>query len=96
MTYFQSVNIRFKKRFIIPLLICLFCELQAQPNEEQTYRTLTKALKNPKDVRVLNLSGDRLTTLPKEIGKLRNLQILYLSGNQFKALPKEIGQLQNL
>ncbi len=71
--YFQSVSIRFKKRFIIPLLICFFCKLQAQPNEEQTYRNLKKALENPKDVRVLNLNGNQRITLPKEIKQLQNL-----------------------
>lgn len=77
-------------------LIILSCEIQADEDEPGTYRDLTKALQNPMDVRVLNLSGEKLTALPKEIGQLQNLKSLYLSGNQLTTLPAEIGQLKNL
>ncbi|MGE8949003.1 leucine-rich repeat domain-containing protein [Leptospira interrogans] len=95
---FQSINIRLNKRLMILLiLICFSCKLQAQSNEAQTYyRNITEVLKNPQNVRILNLSGSKLTTLPGEIGKLQNLQLLNLDDNQLIALPKEIGQLQNL
>ncbi len=82
---------------ILLILICFSCKLQAQSNEVQTYyRNITEVLKNPQNIRILNLSGSKLTTLPGEIGKLQNLQLLNLDDNQLIALPKEIGQLQNL
>ncbi|WP_061232945.1 leucine-rich repeat domain-containing protein [Leptospira noguchii] len=94
---FQSINIRLNKRLtILLILICFSCKLQAQSKETQTYRNLTEALQNPKDVRILNLNGSKLATLSKEIGKLQNLQELNLGFNQLTTLPKEIGQLQNL
>lgn len=82
---------------ILLILICFSCKLQAQSNEEQTYyRNLTEVLKNPQNVRILNLSGSKLTTLPGEIGQLQNLQKLKLYENQLTAIPKEIGKLQKL
>ncbi len=82
---------------ILLILICFSCKLQAQSNEAQTYyRNITEVLKNPQNVRILNLSGSKLTTLPGEIGKLQNLQLLNLDDNQLIALPKEIGRLQKL
>jgi internalin A len=44
----------------------------------------------------LNLSEQRLTSIPKEIGQLNNLHTLNLTGNQLRDLPAEIGQLNNL
>ncbi|EMN02337.1 leucine rich repeat protein [Leptospira noguchii str. 1993005606] len=94
---FQSINIRLNKRLtILLILICFSCKLQAQSKETQTYRNLTEALQNPKDVRILNLNGSKLATLSKEIGKLQNLQVLNLGFNQLTTLPQEIGQQQKL
>lgn len=81
--------------FSIILLYC-FGNLKAQEEEKGNYKDLAEALQNPKEVRILDLNENQLTTLPKEIGKLQNLQELGLSGNQLITLPKEIGQLKNL
>ncbi|EKR38098.1 leucine rich repeat protein [Leptospira interrogans serovar Hebdomadis str. R499] len=91
-------TLTYLQRIIISLLFLIYlsCEIQAEKIKPGTYRDLTKALKNPLDVRVLNLSSQKLTTLPKEIKQLQNLKSLDLANNQFKTLPKEIGQLQNL
>ncbi len=49
-------------------LITLSCEIQAEAPEDEpgTYRDLTKALQNPLDVRVLNLSGENSQLFPKK------------------------------
>ncbi|EMY12742.1 leucine rich repeat protein [Leptospira weilii str. Ecochallenge] len=78
------------------ILACFFAELQAEEVEQGTYTDLTNALQNPSKVRVLNLSFQKLSTLPKEIGELQNLQTLDLFDNKLTVLPKEILQLQNL
>nr|WP_235596146.1 leucine-rich repeat domain-containing protein [Leptospira weilii] len=97
MMNFQSINNRFKQRLtILLILICISCKLQAQSNEAQTYSNLTEALKNPKDVRQLDLTAKELTALPKEIGQLRNLQTLNLGSNRLTTIPEEIAQLRNL
>ncbi|EKN87829.1 leucine rich repeat protein [Leptospira interrogans str. 2002000624] len=70
-------------------LITLSCEIQADEVKPGTYMDLTKALQNPLNVRVLDLSGQNFTTLPKEIEQLKNLQKLYLFDNRLKTLPKE-------
>ena len=44
----------------------------------------------------LNLSFNKLKTIPPSIGALVNLQNLYLNHNQLTKIPSEIGQLVNL
>ena len=48
------------------------------------------------EIKNLNLSYKKLTTLQAEIGQLTNLQQLSLNHNQLNTLPAEIGQLTNL
>ncbi|WP_029783715.1 leucine-rich repeat domain-containing protein, partial [Leptospira interrogans] len=42
-----------------------------------------------KNLKMLNLDANQLTTIPKEIGQLQNLQTLYLRNNQFSIEEKE-------
>ncbi|EJP12921.1 leucine-rich repeat domain-containing protein [Leptospira interrogans] len=88
--YFQKVGILFL------IFVCFLTEFQAEEDYKGSYTNLTEALKNPKDVRILYLSHNQLTTLPEEIGQLQNLQTLLLNYSQLTTLPKEIGQLKNL
>ncbi len=90
LTYLQKIIIS------LLFLINLSCKIQAEEVEPEAYQDLTKALQNPLDVRVLDLSRQELKTLPIEIGQLKNLQKLYLDYNQLTTLPQEIGQLKNL
>lgn len=69
-------------------------ELHAQ--KSATFNSLEEALRNPDKVRVLNLGGQKLETLPADIGKFKNLRKLILQGNKLTALPAEIAQLTQL
>ncbi|EJP18323.1 hypothetical protein LEP1GSC089_1957 [Leptospira interrogans serovar Autumnalis str. LP101] len=69
----------------------LSCEIQTEKVEPKTYMDLTEAIQNPLDVRVLNLDGEKLTTLPKEIGQLKKLRWLFLDANLI--LPKELKRI---
>ncbi len=92
------ITLTYLQRIIISLLflINLSCKIQAEEVEPEAYQDFTKALQNPLDVRVLELSEQKLKTIPKEIGQLQNLQELNLWNNQLTTLPKEIEQMQNL
>lgn len=48
------------------------------------------------NLRVLNLSNNRMTGVPAEIGQLSKLEVLDLSNNLLTGLPNELGNLQNL
>jgi Leucine-rich repeat (LRR) protein len=49
-----------------------------------------------KQIKVLKLFGNDLTTLSPRIGELENLEELYLGKNHLTTLPPEIGKLKNL
>ncbi|KAK7095159.1 E3 ubiquitin-protein ligase LRSAM1-like [Littorina saxatilis] len=49
-----------------------------------------------RNLRVLDLHGNELKTLPDNIGCLERLQILNLEGNKLKKLPDSIGNFRNL
>ncbi|MBF9140417.1 leucine-rich repeat-containing protein kinase family protein [Hymenobacter properus] len=45
---------------------------------------------------ILNLSGNRLTTLPDDLPRLHRLQVLFCSDNLFTEVPVVLGQCPNL
>ncbi|EMY26901.1 leucine rich repeat protein, partial [Leptospira interrogans serovar Australis str. 200703203] len=90
------ITLTYLQRIIISLLFLIHLSCEIQACESGIYQDLTKALQNPLDVLVLNLSEQKLKALPKKIGQLKNLQMLDLSDNQLIILPKEIRQLKNL
>jgi Leucine-rich repeat (LRR) protein len=49
-----------------------------------------------KNLQLLDLSHNKLDSLPSEIGKLKKLRQLRLGNNQIASLPSEIGELKNL
>lgn len=60
------------------------------------FESLEQALKYPDSVWYLDLSLQKLKSLPPEIGKLKNLRVLNISFNHFTSLPETIGELENL
>jgi Leucine-rich repeat (LRR) protein len=59
-------------------------------------RALPPEISQLKNLQVLIVYNNYLTTLPPEIGQLKNLRKLDLLFNQLEILPPEIGQLENL
>ncbi|CDP21782.1 unnamed protein product, partial [Coffea canephora] len=51
---------------------------------------------DPKLLKVLDLDGAELDSIPKQVFKLFHLRYLNLSGTGVKIIPKSIGKLQNL
>jgi len=48
------------------------------------------------NLRVLNISHNKMTGVPAEVGHLKKLEVLDLSYNELTGLPYELGDLQNL
>ncbi len=67
-----------------------------QLQREKTYYSLEEALQNPEKVFKLNLSNQKLKSIPAEIFFLTNLQWLDLSENRIQAIPAEMGNLKRL
>ncbi|MBC6605467.1 serine/threonine-protein kinase [Hymenobacter sp. BT188] len=45
---------------------------------------------------ILNLSGNKLSSLPDDLGRLNKLRILFCSDNQFTSVPEVLGQCPQL
>ncbi|MEI6694913.1 MAG: leucine-rich repeat domain-containing protein [Bacteroidota bacterium] len=69
---------------------------QNQLDEQPVFTSISEALKNPEKVYRMDLSKQKLQTLPKAIFGLYNLQELNLAKNKLVEIPPEIGNLTNL
>ena len=49
-----------------------------------------------KDLKYLNLNGNKLTSVPSELSQLRNLEYLNLKNNKLTSIPSELSQLIKL
>jgi Leucine-rich repeat (LRR) protein len=65
-------------------------------SEAPIFYKLNKALKHKEEVRILNLSNQKLDEFPEKILELKNLVILLLDSNQIEVIPDEIGELKDL
>jgi Leucine-rich repeat (LRR) protein len=65
-------------------------------NTHKIYTSIEEAMLNPLDVKYLDLSLQKLTTLPVEVLQLKNLECLDLSFNRIATLPAEMVQLEKL
>lgn len=100
----------------VSLLTTLFlgflCILETNALSAQTFHSMENALNQPKEVKILDLSGKGLETFPDNIQKFKNLEEIDLSPeqmllfrgatpqainrNSIQKLPEEIGKLRNL
>jgi Leucine-rich repeat (LRR) protein len=59
-------------------------------------RLLLPEITRFKNLKILNLDGNQISTLPKELFELEQLEELDLSSNKLNVLPPDIGKLKNL
>jgi len=91
-----------RKIFILSLVIVFtvttgFVDMMSDcVSDGATFYSLADALKNPTEVKKLDISMSKLKTVSGDIGKLTNLECLDLSFNTFSTLPPELALLKNL
>jgi hypothetical protein len=91
-----------KKLYILSLAIVFtittgFVDMMSDcVSDSETFYSLADALKKPLEVKKLDISMAKLTTISADISKLTNLECLDLSFNKFSTLPTELSQLKNL
>lgn len=88
---------------IVLIMSCLLLSImaQAQINDssctaQKVYYSIADALKEPDQVKYLDLSMNKLTAFPMEILQFKNLECLDLSFNRIPTLPAELTQLSHL
>jgi Leucine-rich repeat (LRR) protein len=65
-------------------------------NTHKIYTSMEDALKNPLEVKYLDLSLQKIQVLPVEILQLKNLECLDLSFNRITSLPLQLVELEKL
>ncbi len=71
------------------LAICTGFYMHANGFQKKSM-SLDEYLKNNKDMKILNLSYNNITSIPSEIVQLVNLEELDLSNNNITSIPKEL------
>ena len=70
--------------------------LYHQLNKLNSQFRLNKSINELINLKRLDLSSNKITSIPKEIPALTNLENLYLSYNKITSIPEEISALTNL
>lgn len=70
--------------------------LADDPPDQRIFHSVESALEFSEQARYLDLSFQKLKTLPPTITKLSHLETLNLRGNQFTRVPEGVSVLQNL
>jgi len=84
------------------VLVCLSVKSSAQTLSEKDldtcyiYSSLEKAMRNPDNVYILDLSKTKLKEFPQEILSFKNLNKLDLSKNRIAVIPEGIANLKHL
>lgn len=76
-----------RDNFMVDSTILSNLEKLSVRNNEHLKHLPKLLFKNARHLRVLDLSGNRLESLPKEIGELNQLQELYLQNNRLAYIP---------
>ena len=77
----------------ITMLSLLSIAASAHP---QNFYTLESALKQPSDVKVLELKNKGIKALPASLEQLKNIEVLDLSDNQLTEIPAAVFKMVNL
>lgn len=80
----------------LPESIFLNSQLETLNISKNPITTLSRGIRNLKNVHTLKVSDTNITSLPQEIGELNNLNCLEIYNNQFNELPSSLGNLHNL
>jgi len=92
--YWSAVK---KIKTIVLLLLCANVVFSQAPTDTvKVYTSLEAALKNPSQVKKLDLTKNKLDVFPQEIFLLKNLRELYLGKNKIDSIPPQINQLTKL
>ncbi|MCX6232133.1 MAG: leucine-rich repeat domain-containing protein [Bacteroidetes bacterium] len=89
---------------ILVIIFTIFLQLSGyaqmltkeQLEQQAVYTSVYEAMKHPEKVYRLDLSKQKLQTIPKGVFTLYNLQELILAKNKLHEIPQEIGNLTNL
>jgi len=65
-------------------------------SNNQLTGALPAEIRHLKNLRILDVSGNKMTGVPAEVGQLSELEELDLSDNELTGLPLELGNLSNL
>ncbi len=92
--FYKTNNL--KPRNILATLIFCFLTVSTYSQHTKKYTNFQTAIENIDSVFILDLSGEKLSSLPIEIGKLIHLEKLILKNNRLSCLPIECMQLNEL